>query len=872
MTSEHSVTTTLDEPGLLDLPRIDTSALAWPESLPADLGQVLATSGTIDPVAAEEMLSALIDQHETQPALWWGLAVALARQNDVLNASTCYENFRDHLEAEINRAGQDLAISEIGARERLRSLRPALQRCRDDALVARGCIMLAGLEATLRAGAAVRPILNEALGRIRRLSPRAWGLMSDWLTTVAIVVAGDRPDARAVRTLRLALRLGRRDVGNVYRCGAIGRDLGTLLDRLDRNVEAESVLAQALGDARTDGDPILAGTIAIAQTTNFRAQRSYVKALERVEHALKLPLPSKWRANALLAAADILSRLGCAHRNRDQLADAASSAREAAILLEDAGLDPAPARHELALALAFGGSVAEARAILFEFFRAGGIDRSPRAYLAYLIRLIDGAPRKALLWASYRLRLMEKRGTVPPRDLLLLHEQAMVAAQRAGMNHVVRHHAAAMLAEESKMLTIALNGQRGPADWNRMRVAREAMNVVASIEADCGCDEARWRQAQALLAGRGIARAARRSIRQTGQGAAPPPDLRSLAGSLGPGDLVLALVSMHRPAPVDPEYPWASGFLPPRLLAIMIKNGSVSPVIQDLGDLKSVASTVSRWCDDLANGQSWVPPAVLLVLSERIRGVDRIFLLAEGAFERAPICLLAPRAKIELLAGLGKEEIGMPVSAGAQIVVAPDMRADPFKAATSEEIEIVRAAWPGAPLHIPGETGRSALPGMPVIPAHIHIIAHGGAVIDPRETDLDVYLGAHLLLGPQCSITASEVAQLDLHGVRLVVLSCCDTAVGAVQHAEGAASVAAAFLDAGAQAVVATLWPVPHEPTTAFMKLLYACDLTDPSRAVADAQLQAQSLGLPRACWAAWVVHRTGFPVPRIDPTRLASG
>src|SRR5262249_21741886 len=71
-------------------------------------------------------------------------------------------------------------------------------------------------------------------------------------------------------------------------------------------------------------------------------------------------------------------------------------------------------------------------------------------------------------------------------------------------------------------------------------------------------------------------------------------------------------------------------------------------------------------------------------------------------------------------------------------------------------------------------------------------------------------------------VTALEVADLDLSGVELAVLSACETGLGEVASGEGLLGLQRAFQVAGARATVASLWSVPDDPTRVLMERFYA--------------------------------------------------
>ncbi len=110
-------------------------------------------------------------------------------------------------------------------------------------------------------------------------------------------------------------------------------------------------------------------------------------------------------------------------------------------------------------------------------------------------------------------------------------------------------------------------------------------------------------------------------------------------------------------------------------------------------------------------------------------------------------------------------------------------------------------------------------------------------------------------------MTALEVAELDLSGVELAVLSACQTGLGKVAGGEGLLGLQRAFQAAGAESVVATLWEVPSSETVPLMgrfyKNLWERDMT-PRAALRQAQLDMLQKSRPRG----------GVPLPEDSDKR----
>jgi CHAT domain-containing protein len=111
-------------------------------------------------------------------------------------------------------------------------------------------------------------------------------------------------------------------------------------------------------------------------------------------------------------------------------------------------------------------------------------------------------------------------------------------------------------------------------------------------------------------------------------------------------------------------------------------------------------------------------------------------------------------------------------------------------------------------------------------------------------------------------LTASEASQLDLQNTELVVLSACETGLGQQTNSEGVFGLRRGLQEAGADAVMMSMWSVPDRETQELMALFYAKWLggLQKPEALRQAQLQERETVRQRYgkdlpyYWAAFVL------------------
>jgi CHAT domain-containing protein len=116
-------------------------------------------------------------------------------------------------------------------------------------------------------------------------------------------------------------------------------------------------------------------------------------------------------------------------------------------------------------------------------------------------------------------------------------------------------------------------------------------------------------------------------------------------------------------------------------------------------------------------------------------------------------------------------------------------------------------------------------------------------------------------------LTALEAASLDLRGTRLVVLSACETGVGAVANGEGVYGLRRAFVMARAESLLMSLWKVDDQGTAELMERYYGQLLDGEGRSEALRQVQLaflQNGGVQQHpyYWASFMISGDWNPMP----------
>jgi CHAT domain-containing protein len=238
--------------------------------------------------------------------------------------------------------------------------------------------------------------------------------------------------------------------------------------------------------------------------------------------------------------------------------------------------------------------------------------------------------------------------------------------------------------------------------------------------------------------------------------------------------------------------------------------------------------------DDLqavrANGR-WLFDRLLAPVARQLNGARTAVIVADGSLNHLPFATLTTangRYLIEeqplMVAPSASSFIDLdklPSQSGPALVVAQPAPADatPLPAAAGEARQEARA-YPNSVLRI----GTAVTPkGFLDLARHASMILFSGhAVADEHRGSHSALLFESAQPGESKRLEAGAIAACRLRAHPLVVLAGCGTARGTMRSNEGMESLATAFLNAGARAVVATMWDVDDRASSSFFVAFHA--------------------------------------------------
>ena len=348
-------------------------------------------------------------------------------------------------------------------------------------------------------------------------------------------------------------------------------------------------------------------------------------------------------------------------------------------------------------------------------------------------------------------------------------------------------------------------------------------------------------------------------------------DGAALAKRLPAGSAYLDFARIRAPR-FDPENTDTS-----RYAVFLLRAGEPLPVLVDLGPAELVDARIQALREAMAAGRpvqedlAALHRLILQPLESRLSGATSFIVSPSGALNLVPFELLGPsngqplmdRGPVSYvtsgrdlarftalgrpkgaLAILANPDFDFGLSKGARADQAP--RAFPVLPGTHQEGLAIARAFPQRDvLRLEGASATEASLLAVKAPWALHLATHGYTLASAEPTwtrdQLDSGLalpglrnpmtrtglalaGANLAMagqGGQGLFSADKVLGLDLSGTSLVVLSACNTGLGTIQDAEGVFGLRRAFMLAGAQTLVVSLWPVPDADTRKLMGLFY---------------------------------------------------
>jgi len=320
----------------------------------------------------------------------------------------------------------------------------------------------------------------------------------------------------------------------------------------------------------------------------------------------------------------------------------------------------------------------------------------------------------------------------------------------------------------------------------------------------------------------------------------------------------------------------AEAYGPPRYAAYVVRK-SGPPVGRDLGEVQAIDEMLAALRlalrdparTDLKERARAVDERVLRPLRASFGNATRVLISPDGGLNLLPFealvdehgCYLIEHYAISYLTS-GRDLLRMQVprlSRSDPVIVADPVFGEPASGekepsiyfapigGTAAEARAIKTLFPEMMLLTGRNASKATLERLQA-PRILHIASHGFFVPDDGKDE-----GAPVLTRRRASVasntvanpllrsglalaganltrdgyadgilTALEASGLDLWGTKLVTLSACDTGVGEVRNGEGVYGLRRAFVLAGAETLVMTLWPVSDAVTREPMAAYYA--------------------------------------------------
>jgi CHAT domain-containing protein/tetratricopeptide (TPR) repeat protein len=305
-----------------------------------------------------------------------------------------------------------------------------------------------------------------------------------------------------------------------------------------------------------------------------------------------------------------------------------------------------------------------------------------------------------------------------------------------------------------------------------------------------------------------------------------------------PDDAALVEFAVFRPFDPTAERN-TDAYGPPHYAAYVIRKRTL-PVGVDLGAVADLNPLIGRFRTALRDPGSEVKkPAralderLMQPLRTVLNGVTRLLISPDGDLNLVPFEALVDGQGRYLIEGYatsyltsGRDLLRMQVSRavpGRPVIVANPLFGEPAVASdlyfaplsgSAAEGRAIKTLFPDATLLMGGRATKATIAQVKA-PRILHIASHGFFLNagEPAAAQNPLLRSGLALAGGNLArrdgiLTALEASGLDLWGTKLVTLSACDTGVGEVQNHEGVYGLRRAFVLAGAETLVMSLWPV----------------------------------------------------------------